>query len=234
MCGSLGTLAIVTSATFKLSPVAPFSQTLVATLGDAGRLSALSLALASAPISPTAIELQSPPHRVLVRFETTEAAAQVQTTLAVAICAQHGATTTVVSGQAEVDAWRAHESRIFSEPGTVVKVAVLPTDVADVLTIAQRLTTAASVECAVSGRGALGLVLLRLGGDASAHPAVVTELRREAVTRRGSAVLLAASEAVRKSAGPWGPLGDTGPIMRAVKARFDPHNTLNASLSSWD
>ena len=43
----------------------------------------------------------------------------------------------VVSGQAEVDAWRAHEGRIFGTAGTVVKVAVLPTDVADLLAVVQ-------------------------------------------------------------------------------------------------
>src|SRR5213078_3707221 len=63
MCGSLGTLAVITSATFKLSPVAPFSQTLVATLGNLAALGDLALAIAGAPVGPSAIELQSPPYR---------------------------------------------------------------------------------------------------------------------------------------------------------------------------
>src|SRR5215467_1600973 len=49
MCGSLGTLAVVTSATFKLSPVAPSSRTLVASLADLRRLSTLALTLANTP-----------------------------------------------------------------------------------------------------------------------------------------------------------------------------------------
>ena len=32
----------------------------------------------------------------------------------------------------------------------------------------------------------------------------------------------------------WGSIGDAQPLMRAVKARFDPHHILNAGLTPWD
>jgi glycolate oxidase FAD binding subunit len=236
MCGSLGTLAVVTSATFKLSPVAPCSQTLVAGLGDVRRLSTLALTLANAPpISPTAIDLQSAPHRLLVRFETTESAAAAQTKIAAGLCEQFGATTSVVSGLAEADLWHEHETRIFGKPGTVVKIAVLPTDVAEMLSTIERLTTDTSVDSALSGRAALGILLLRLGGSPSAHARIVGELRNAAMARHGSAVILsAASDDVTKAIVRWGSVGDAEPVMRAVKARFDPHNILNPAFAPWD
>ena len=236
MCGSLGTLAVVTRATFKLSPVAPFSQTLVATGSDLRRLSTLALTLANAPpLSPTALEVQSPPHRLLVRFETTEGAAGAQVKIAAGLCEQFGATTHVVAGQAEADAWRAHESRIFGMPGTVVKVAVLPTDVGDLLASIQRLTSNASVECEISGRAALGIVLLRLSGDPAPHAGIVAELRNDVAVRGGSAIVVsAATTDTPASIDRWGPIGDAQPLMRAVKARFDPHHILNAGLTPWD
>ena len=221
MCGSFGALAVVTSATFKLSPVAPFSQTVVATVSDLRKLSDLALAISAAPVTPTAIELQSSPHRLLVRFETTEGSAAAQTKRASEICAQHGATTSVVTGQAEADAWRAHESRIFNGDGTVVKVAVLPTDVGEMLSLVQQLT--AGIEVGISGRAALGIVLVRLGGDTGTHETIVDALRAAAVSRRGSVV----------TRGDFGSLGDAEPIMRAVKARFDPQYVLNAGLTPW-
>ncbi len=235
MCGSLGTLAVITRATFKLSPIAPYSQTLVATGADLCRLSTFALAIANTPsLSPTAIELQSPPHRVLIRFETTEAAATAQTTTTAALCEQFGATTHVVSGQAEVDAWRAHEARVFGLPGTVLKIAVLPTDVAEILSAVQRLTSAGAIECEISGRAALGVVLLRLDGDPAMHRSVVTDLRREAAQRGGSTIVLGANNDEMAGIGRWGPIGDAHPLMQAVKARFDPRHILNAGLSPWD
>ena len=234
MCGSRGTLAVVTGATFKLSPLAPFSQTVVATVGDLRKLGDLALAIASAPVGPSAIELQSPPHRLLVRFETTERAAAAQTTVVQQIGANYGATIGVVSGQAEIDAWRAHETRIFTASGTIVKIAVLPTDVADMLSLIQRQTAAAGVACDISGRAALGIILLRLQDPESAHAPLVTELRREAAARRGSVVVVSGSSALMQAAGQFSPIGDAEPVMRAVKARFDPHHVLNAGLSPWN
>jgi glycolate dehydrogenase FAD-binding subunit len=84
------------------------------------------------------------------------------------------------------------------------------------------------------GRAALGIILLRLDGDPVGQEAVVSELRREAVSRRGSAVLLSAPQELRVRLGAWGPSADAAPIMRAVKARFDPHGLLNRGREPWE
>jgi glycolate dehydrogenase FAD-binding subunit len=236
MCGSHGTLAVVTRATFKLSPVAPFSRTLVATGDDLRRLSTLALTIANAPpLAPTAIELQSPPHRLLVRFETTEGGVAAQTNIAAGLCEQFGVTTHVVSGDAEADAWRAHEARIFGTPGVVVKIAVLPTDVGDMVADIERLSANSAVVCEVSGRAALGIVLLKMSGDHAAYRSIVTELRGVAGARGGSAVIISdGSNGAMPTIDRWGPIGDAQPLMRAVKARFDPQHILNAGLTPWD
>jgi glycolate oxidase FAD binding subunit len=234
LCGSLGSLAVITSATFKLSPVAPVSRTVVATTGDARRLGALALAIAAAPLSPSTIEIQSPPHRLLVRFETSPQAAERQTAAARDVCAALGAATEVLSGDAEAQAWQAHERHGSGASGTVLKLAILPTDVAEMLARIETLAGQQGIDCAVAGRGALGVIFVHLGGDLPQQSAIITELRREATARHGSAVLLSGPPDLKAQLGAWGPIGDAVPIMRAVKSRFDPRGTLNPGRGPWE
>ena len=233
LCGSLGSLAVVTSATFKLAPVTPTSATLVATVASAERLGALAQAIAHSPVTPSTIELQAPPHRLLVRFETSPRSTDSQIAAATSLCAGQGAQTEVLTGQAEADAWGVHEKRVAGRPGTIVKLAVLPTDVAAMLSCVERLAAAQRVEYDAIGRAALGIVLVRLGGDPAPIAALVPELRREATARRGSAVLLSAPAEAKATLGVWGAASDAAPIMRAVKARFDPLGVLNPGREPW-
>jgi glycolate oxidase FAD binding subunit len=234
LCGSLGSLAVVTSATFKLAPLPPASSTLVASLPDAGSAGTLSVALAGSTLTPSTVELQSPPHRLLIRFETSPHATERQIAAAAGLCATHGAATEVLTGQAEADAWSAHEQRMAGDDGTVVKLATLATDVAGMLSRVETLTAEHGVGYTAAGRAALGVIFVRLGGNPGRHAAIVGELRREATARRGSAVLLAAPPDLKAQLGAWGPNGDAVPIMRAVKARFDPRGTLNPGREPWE
>ena len=56
-------------------------------------------------------------------------------------------------------------------------------------------------------------------------PSSSTALR----ARLGACVLLDAPAALRREVDPWGPLS-AEPLMRRVKARFDPYDTLNPGL----
>ena len=238
LCGSLGSLAVITSATFKLAPLPQASSTLVASVGDLRSLGALALAIAGSPLTPTTIELQSPPHRLLIRFETSPKATDVQIAAAASLCTTHGAATAILTGQEEADTWRAHElgmrGEVSNDTRTIVKLAVLPTDVGEILSRADAAATAQGIQYAAVGRAALGIIVVRLDGDPLAQAAVVSELRREAIARRGSAVLLAAPPDLHARLGAWGPGADTAPIMRAVKAQFDPRALLNRGREPWE
>jgi glycolate oxidase FAD binding subunit len=126
-----------------------------------------------------------------------------------------------------------HESSIW-ESGLVAKISVLPTDVGEMLSRADAAAAAQRIQYAAIGRAALGIIIVRLDGDPSGQAAVVSELRREALARRGSAVLLSASPEFRGQLGAWGPSADTAPLMRAVKAQFDPGGLLNRGRQPWE
>jgi glycolate oxidase FAD binding subunit len=230
MCGSFGSLAVITSATFKLSPVPPASRTVITIVSDVRSLGELARAIAAAPVTPSAIELSSPPHRLMVRFETTPSAADLQAALVCDLCAGRHATSTIVSDQREADAWRTYEEGIWQAPGTLLKVAVLPTDVSTLLECLDRSATAHGVAHRAGGRAALGVLYVQLTTNSDRHATVIAELRREAGSRGGSVVVVHADSGAdpdRSSDVRWGEMGDALPLMRAVKARFDPKGTLN-------
>jgi glycolate oxidase FAD binding subunit len=220
LCGSRGSLAVLASATFKLAPLAPVSRTVVATAPNARACADLALAVAASPTAPSAVELESPPHRLLIRFESTARAADMQADAAAALCLAHGANAAVVADDEERSLWSGYERAVWgdSSNGLLVKTSVLPTEVADLLDLA-------GVSFA-AGRAALGIVYLRADGIAGAKT-WLDDLRSRVRRRGGSAVVVKASTALKGGIDVWGELSGSRPLMQAVKARFDPNNILN-------
>lgn len=229
LCGSLGSLAVITSATFKLAPLAPASRTVVATARNARAAADLAQAVAAAPAAPSAIELQSPPNRLLVRFETADRAADQQAAATVDLCRNRGAEAVVLAGREESDLWQSYEASVWGDqPETMlVKVSVLPTEVAELLE-----QTGASV---AGGRAALGVMYLHYGPPKGGHDnsTRLDELRRRAAARGGSAVVLSAPPDLETRIDAWGELGSSLSVMRAVKAQFDPNGILNPGRVPW-
>jgi glycolate oxidase FAD binding subunit len=227
LCGSFGALGVVTSATFKLAPAPPASETLVATPARAELLAALAAAIAASPLTPTAVELETPAARLLVRFETTAKAATQQADAAAGLCRHHGAGVERLTPTEEEDVWRRHDAHVAALDGTRVKVSVLPTFVAAILSAAERAAGENHVGWSAVGRVTIGVLLVGLSGHPEGVARVVAALRHEARAAGGSAVLVHAPPAVSASVGPDGGGGDALPLARAVKARFDPNRTLN-------
>jgi glycolate oxidase FAD binding subunit len=222
MCGSFGTLAVITSATFKLAPLPPASRTIVASCADLDEAARLALSIASQPVTPSALEIEAPTPRLLIRFETTERAADRMSAATRTLLDEHGVSADVIADSAEREIWKAHESSIWDHPGLVVKISVLPTDVESCL----RLTSgslSSSDWCAI-GRAALGVLLVRLSDDERGRD-VVARLRQHVVDKGGSLVVLRGDAAELRR-----PQSQSATALRAVmdavKARFDPHGVL--------
>jgi glycolate oxidase FAD binding subunit len=227
MCGSFGSLALITRATFKLSPLPAASRTIVAALPGARQTADLGLAIAASPLTPSAVDIEGPPYSLLVRFETTVRAAEQQTAAALDICRRLGADVTVLDRDAEQARWRASEARVWSTCATVLKLSVLPTSTADVVEDAARLAEAHRIEHTVAGRAAIGALFVGLTGPADAHPPIIEALRRQIVEARGFLTVVRAQEQVDSRVDRWGDLGGALRVLRAVKTRFDPANILH-------
>jgi glycolate oxidase FAD binding subunit len=236
MCGSFGSVALITSATFKLSPVAQASRTVVIPVPALPVLADLLRDITDAPITPSACEIDGPPMRLLVRFDSTDLSAEHQAAATVALAERRGASAsvaTVLTGETELDFWRVQESALWESQGTLIKIATLPSELPFMLEQVGRLSAAQAVAYRLGGRAALGVVFVRLSGHADTHPSIVADLRRAArqttapAARNASVVVLEAEAAVRSALDVWGDVGDALPIMQSIKARFDPHGTLS-------
>ena len=220
LCGSRGSLALISSATFKLAPLAPVSRTVVATARNARACAELALAVSASPTAPSALEVESPPHRLLIRFESTARAADAQAETAASVCLSRGADARVVADDEERSLWSGYERALWggAVDGVLVKVSVLPTEVGELLD-----QGGASL---ASGRVALGVLHLR-ADDVAQAPQWLAQLRLLVRRRGGSAVVVKASPALEGRLDVWGELPGSRSLAAAVKARFDPNNILN-------
>lgn len=237
MTGSFGSLAVIISATFKLYPIPPASRTVIieSTARLSGeRIGAIVAALTSSQLTPTAIELETrngegprdgAGTRLLVRFESIEAAAEEQASQAAKLAAPLGAQCDIVRGDAETSLWSGYAQRPWNGAGAVIKVTLLPTELGPMLDWIGEV--ARDVQWDATGRAGMGVLLLRLGGTAAQQAALVAALRARIPDGRGSAVIVRADDELKRAVDVWGPVGDALGVMRAIKQQFDPDGLLN-------
>jgi len=222
LTGSRGSLAVIVAATFKLYPLPPASRTAIVDVAGFKPCAAFLEMLLASQLTPTAIELQLPPGRLLVRFETIETAAEQQAAAVTRLAVDAGARASIVRGQDDEQAWREHGRRPWDGDGAVLKIAVLPADVVPTV----EWLAGRGVDYDIVGRAGVGVLLARMGGDAAAQARIVQDLRTRIGAGRGSVVIVRASDDLLALADPLGPLGAALPLMQAIKRRFDPAGIL--------
>ena len=227
LTGSFGCLAVIVTATFKLAPLAPYSRTVAVDLPALNRVGPLVADLLARQLAPTAVELQLPPPRVLIRFESVEAAAAQQASDAAELAEGHGGKTEVVAGDEERALWEAHARRPWEGTGAVVKLSLLPGDLQATLMWLEEATRTRRVAYELAGRAGLAVLYLRLDGSAEAQAELVTALRGRLPEGHGSAMIMRGAPQLKSLVDVWGPIGDGLRIMREVKSRFDPTGVLN-------
>jgi glycolate oxidase FAD binding subunit len=223
--GSFGSLAVIVSATFKLTPLPGASSTLIATFSRADSLIAALAAIMSSQLEASAVEVRAAStYQLLLKFESTPGALNAHVHKARALAGD--ASCEVVAAASEADVWRAHTRAIWASPGAVVKAAWLPASLGAVLAFMDDLRgTVAGVE--LVGRAALGSGLFRFDGDIGVQRNIVERLRlRSDVFRH--VVLLRADAQLKRQLDVWGSLGDAGSLGGSVKHALDPQGILNA------
>jgi len=228
--GAFGSLAVVIDATFKLAPRPRASRTVTVASNSLEELETVIAAVSTSSLTPSAVELEWAPARVIVRFDSVQTAVDQQAdelARLVAAVSAAAVATSLDEAVAETEVWGPYRQR-WDEHGTLVKVSTVPRRLVPTLAWLRDAADADGVRMAAQGRAALGVVDVLLDGPFDAQARVITALRARCAPGDGSAVVRRGALALRHAIDPWGPIGDALPVMRAIKQRFDPDGILNA------
>ncbi len=232
--GSLGTLGVIVSATFRLYPYAASSATAILAPGDEAAICDLAVKLLATTLVPSAIDLVGQvgtrAATLTVRFEGSAEATAEQVAAVVREAGPLGANATTLIGEAEADYWRAAAAGpladLAAENVVRLKVSLLPTTVRDWLATAHERAGRLNLTGNWRVHAGHGLLDVGFAGTPESLRAIVADLRTAAVAQGGSLVVTDAPPALLATLDPWGSSPALA-LMQRVKAQFDPHNTLN-------
>ncbi len=227
--GSLGTLGIIVELSFKLAPIPPATNTVVGQFADANAARAVINAVVQSPLSPMAIELLGPraasavslPEALLVVFRVGgyPQAVERQVRDLSALVGQRVETSATVWDDL-------HGMCVAAQNRDVVVKAAVPllesTRVVEILE--QRLAGLDPLVWAHAGNG-IAYAACNVPSDAM----VLRDLRTEisALGSNASMVIQRCPIELKRAVDVWGDPGSSIGLMRALKAKLDPHNTLN-------
>ena len=217
--GSYGTLGVIVEIVMRLHPLAVNRVTAVGASGDPEALGRAASAAAHSPYGAESLDVAwaDGQGQVLARLggAAPEAAADRLVELLEEAGLEAGAT-------ADDDGlWERQREGQRSPDGAVVRVSGLASELPAVLGAAR------DAGASLVGRAGLGLSWISLPAqDAGTLVAAVEDLRRRLAPF--SCVVLDAPDEVREKVDVWGE--DALPLMRRVKARFDPDNVCNPGI----
>jgi glycolate oxidase FAD binding subunit len=218
--GSFGTLGLVVEVVMRLHPLARERASAVGGSDDPDALGRAASAVAHSPFGAESLDIawRDGQGEVMARFGG--AAPDEVVEQAVKLLEEAGLEADSRADDDEL--WERQRARQRSADGAVVRVSGLASELPAVLRAAQEAGGS------LVGRAGMGLSWITLPDDeASALVSTIEDLRRR--LDPFACVVLDAPPDVREKVDVWGE-AEAVPLMRRVKARFDPHNVCNQGL----
>ncbi|HZD66389.1 MAG TPA: FAD-binding protein [Acidimicrobiales bacterium] len=231
LCGSLGTLGLVTEVSLRLHPLAPASATVRAETGP-GPATRAVLEVLAGPAMPTAIDWAE--GALWVRLEGTTAGVRSQAEEVAAVARRTVGSAEMIEGDAEAAAWTGLGGRAAGGD-TVAWAATLPGQLGEAAEALTRAAGEAGVQAELTSRAGLGLHAARLSGGGVAAQAATVVAWREAVARLGGTVVVRRRPPeLAALVDLWGPAPEAVTVMRRVKEQLDPSGRLGRGrFSPW-
>src|SRR5438874_4728249 len=223
--GAFGTLGVITRAVFRLHPLPRRTRSFSIPAVNPDEVQKLILGIQDSQLAHVAIQTHSSaetPPSIDILFEGTEAGLDAQAIHLRALC--HSQQISEVSfsiWSARQDLW----SFANPEETAIAKINELPNDLELTIELFRHAAESAHLRWK-SLMYATGLGWLRLEGSSGQLRDALTTLRADLEKMGGSLVLLH-RPATLPPFDAWGTLGDSLPLMKAVKHQLDPRSTLN-------
>jgi len=223
--GSLGTLGVITKATFRLHPMPVASATCSTLLSGTSEAAQLLLAILDSQLVYTGLQVRADnPHQISVdvRFEGIIESLQDQA----AKLSKVAAGAPFVQGSSEV--WQARQELFaHAEHSVICKCSVLPAQVGSLCEAVFTRAQSAAVSSIVVAQ-ATGVAEVRLNAARVLSAVeVLNGLRAELDQLGGTLVVQQCPPAVKEALDVWGAVTDALPLMQQIKGKFDPARTLN-------
>jgi glycolate oxidase FAD binding subunit len=224
--GALGTLGVITQATFRLHPMPKEARTISCLARDVREAQRLILTIQNSKLAHSALQVrfvESMQPQIDTLFEATQAGLTAQVEQLKSILA---ASAVIDPGPA---VWNARQELYSAakdnESGSALaKISVLPTQIAGAFETLAAITANQARCNAVMQATGIGSIYLEATPAALAG---VLKTLRNKLEGMGGSVIIAHHPYAMPALDVWGDPGDAFPLMRAVKQQFDPKSTLN-------
>jgi glycolate oxidase FAD binding subunit len=252
--GSLGTLAIIVEATFRLFPSPAFEKTYLAAFASIDTAQKVIAKILDSRVVASAVELLNPEASCQVAEQTGIAWKSGSYGLAVAVasvrreaveaqlvtvrqlCDEAGDSEgDLLNDQVQATFWRmTRDIGLGDGPRAVLKASVRLTRVGEGMRLGQEVAAKLGLGLGIVSEAGSGIIRYYLSGDTDSYERfeqgvaeTVKRLRTFAQEAEGSLVVLEAPAKVKGKLDVWGSVGNALPLMQRLKEQFDPERVLN-------
>ncbi len=237
--GSLGTLGIITEATFRLYPIQPSSKTIIAYINNSDDINEINQKILNSDTLLTCFELCSKglssdnkTSFYALKIENVKTAVDSQTDQLENLLGQYKIENRqIVSGREETTFWDRITNFYWnknSKDNISLRIRVPISDVIEIVNIIEDIDQRTKSKLKLSASIGLGIINLNLENEVSILKNSYVLLSKKLITLGGNITILSAPTQFKEDLDIWGKVDNaTLNLMRNIKHQFDPDNILN-------